>query len=80
MSVTVASKLLQMTGSERFIFNSLSEDVAKFLPNSRGQEEPGLAQNLHGRSRGTVPTGGGIHSRVTDIEVRILVPECYRKR
>ena len=33
-----------------------------------------------GRSRGRVPTGGGIHARVTDIEVRILVPECYRMR
>ena len=34
----------------------------------------------HGRSRGRVPTGGGTHARVTDIEVRILVPECYRMR
>ena len=35
---------------------------------------------MPGRSRGRVPTGGGIHARVTDIEVRILVPECYRMR
>ena len=58
----------------------MREDIAKFLPNSRGKEEPRLRQNLHGRSRGRVPTGGGTHARVTDIEVRILVPECYRMR
>ena len=34
----------------------------------------------HGRSRGRVPIGGGIHARVTDIEVRILAPECCRMR
>ena len=33
-----------------------------------------------GRSRGRVPTGGGIHARVTDIEFRILVSECYTMR
>ena len=56
-----------------------AEDVAKFPPSSRGKEEPRLPQNLHGRSRGRVPTGGS-HARDTDIEVRVLVPECYRMR
>ena len=34
----------------------------------------------HGRSCGRVPTGGRIHARVTHIEIKILVPECYRMR
>ena len=34
----------------------------------------------HGRSRGGVPTGGGIHAQVTDIKVRILIPECFKMR
>ena len=37
-------------------------------------------KNLPGRSRGRVPSGGGIHARVTGIEVRIIVPGCYRMR
>ena len=34
----------------------------------------------HGRRCGRVPTGGGIHARVTDIEIRTLVSECCRMR
>ena len=78
VSVAVASKLLHMTGSERFFAIPSSEDVAKFLRSNRGEEEPRLPQNLHGHSRGRVPTGGGIHGRVTDIEVRILVPSVIK--
>ena len=74
-----------MTGGEVFFSSPSSEDVAKFLPSSRGKEEPRLPKILHGRSRGSrsrgrVPTAGGIHARITDIEVRILVPERYRMR
>ena len=67
VSVAVASKLVQMTGSERFFSVPSSEDVAKFLPSSCGKEEPRLSQTLPGHSRGRVPTGGGIHARVIDI-------------
>ena len=81
VSVAVASQLLQMAGGEGFIFNSLfgmtlrSSSQAVVV-----KEEPKLPRNWHGRSRGRVPTGGGIHAMVTGIEVRIPVSECYMMR
>ena len=57
-----------------------SEHPAKSLPSSRGKEEPRRPQNLRGRSHDRVPKGGGIHAPATDIEIGILVAECYRMR
>ena len=56
---------------------SVREDAAKLLPSGRGKEEPRLPLNLRGRSRGGVPTGGGIHAMVTHQGVRILVPRVF---
>ena len=59
-----------------YVSSASSEDVAKFLQTSRGKDERRLPKSLHGRSRDRVSTGGGMHARITDIEDRIVVPEC----
>ena len=73
LSVAVASQALWMAGGEGFAFNFLFGKT-KLLPSGGGKEESRLPRNLRGRSRGRVPTGGGIHEMGTRGGVPASVP------